>query len=96
MKKLLKQRPSVSTWLGLLVVAIAIANELRKPTQARTWHDRLFGFVPYDLRFPTWERLKLAVWNTQSDSLLVPQAFGVGWNVNLRGVLKRVGLVGSR
>ncbi len=80
-------------WLWLIIVAVAIANELRKPAGERTWHDRLFGFLPYDFRRPTFERLKQTVWNTGSDRILVPQVFGIGWSVNLHGLLTRLGLL---
>ena len=80
-------------WLWLLIVAVAVANELRKPAAARQWHDRLGGVVPYDFRPPTWARVKQAVWNPASDKILVPQVFGIGWSINVGGLLRRVGLV---
>lgn len=80
-------------WLWLLVVAAALANELRKPSAERTWHDRLLGFLPYDFRPPTFQRVKETIWNPQNDRILVPQVFGVGWSVNLGGLLKRLGLI---
>ena len=86
-----KKKPGKS--IGLLLIALAIANELRKPSEERTWHDRLFGVLPYDFRFPTWTRLKQTLWNPQSDRIFVPQVFGVGWSVNLGGLLRRTGLV---
>ena len=81
-------------WIALAIVAAAIGNELRKPAPERAWHDRLFGFVPYDFRRPTFRRFKDTVWNTNSDRVLVPQVFGVGWSVNLGGLLRRAGVVG--
>lgn len=82
-----------SKWIGLLLIAVAIANELRKAPEERTWHDRLFGVLPYDFRFPTWTRLKQTFWSPASDRIFVPQVFGVGWSVNVGGLLHRAGLI---
>jgi hypothetical protein len=82
-------------WLGLLIVAAAIANEFRKAPEERTWHDRLFGVLPYDFRMPTLARFKETLWNPRSDRIFVPQVFGVGWSVNLGGLLHRMGVVGG-
>ena len=65
-----------------LVVA-AVATELSKPALERTWEGRLFGVVPYDFRPPTWQRIKEAYWNPESDRLFSDRVFGVGWAVNL-------------
>ncbi len=65
-----------------LVVA-AVATELRKPEEERTWHGRVGGVVPYDFRPPTWERIRSAYWNPHSDHLFSDRVFGVGWAVNL-------------
>ena len=83
-------------WLGLLLVAAAIANELRKPVGERTWHDRLLGVLPYDVRPPTLARVKQTLWDPQNERILVPQAFGVGWSLNVGGLLQRLGLLRSR
>src|SRR5713226_84093 len=65
-----------------LVVA-AVATELSKPEPERTWEGRVFGVVPYDFRPPTWERIRNAYWNPDSDRLFSDRVFGVGWAVNL-------------
>ncbi len=80
-------------WLGLLMVAAASANELRKPATQRTWHDRLFGVLPYDLRPPTLARVKQTLWDPRNERILVPQAFGIGWSINVGGLVKRLGLL---
>src|SRR5256885_13621736 len=67
--------------VGLVVAAIA--TELAKPEPERTWHGRVFGLVPYDFRPPTWQRIREAYWNPQSDQLFSDRVFGVGWAVNL-------------
>jgi hypothetical protein len=88
-----KKNKRSGKWIGPLLIAVAIANELRKSPEERTWHDRLFGVLPYDLRFPTWTRLKQTFWNPTSERILVPKAFGVGWSLNVGGLLHRAGLV---
>ena len=65
-----------------LVVA-AVATELAKPEPERTWEGRVFGVVPYDFRPPTWQRIRDAYWNPESDRLFSDRVFGVGWAVNL-------------
>jgi hypothetical protein len=67
--------------VGLVVAAVA--TELSKPEDERTWHGRVGGVVPYDFRPPTWERIRSAYWNPNSDSLFSDRVFGVGWAVNL-------------
>jgi len=72
--------------LRLAVVALvvaAVATELSKPEEERTWHGRVMGVVPYDFRPPTWERVRSAYWNPDSDRLFSDRVFGVGWAVNL-------------
>jgi hypothetical protein len=65
-----------------LVVA-AVATELTKPPQDRTWQGKVIGVVPYDFRPPTWQRIRDAYWNPESESLFSDRVFGVGWAVNL-------------
>lgn len=65
------------------LVAAAVATELGKPAPERTWHGKVGGVVPYDFRPPTWQRIRDAYWNPQSDHLFSDRVFGVGWAVNL-------------
>src|SRR6266508_4878166 len=67
--------------VGLVVAAVA--TELAKPESERTWHGRVGGVVPYDFRPPTWERIRAAYWNPESDRLFSDRVFGVGWAINL-------------
>ena len=87
------------TAFGLVVAAVA--TELAKPESERTWEGKVFGLVPYDFRPPTWQRIRDAYWNPNSDRLFSDRAFGVGWAVNLHraktlmeGAFER--LMGSR
>ena len=69
--------------------AAAVVQELRKPAGERTWTGKVGGFVPYDLRWPvTADRVMQSVWNTDSDDLITPHAFGVGWSVNFAKVVQ--------
>jgi hypothetical protein len=68
------------------LLAGAVVTELRKPAEQRTWHGRVVGVVPYDLRPPTLARFRNALWNPDNPSLLAPHPFGVGWTVNLARV----------
>ena len=69
--------------IGLVLLIASIIRELRLPKQERTWHGVVFGKVPYDLRPPTFSRLKAVIWNPHNPHMVVPTAFGVGWTVNL-------------
>ena len=69
------------TVFGLVVAAVA--SELAKPEAERTWQGRVFGIVPYDFRPPTWERIRTAYWNPDSDRLFSDRVFGIGWALNL-------------
>jgi hypothetical protein len=90
----LRREASAFGWLiraliGGAVVA-AIYKELQLPPEQRTWHGRLFGFVPYDFRLPSPRRLARAWWDPGSDRLFNDQPFGVGWTVNLPIALRTI------
>ena len=78
-----------------LVVA-AVVTELRKPEEERTWNGRLGGVVPYDFRPPTWDRIRNAYWNPNSDELFSDRVFGVGWAVNLHRAKELLEMVFDR
>jgi len=65
-------------------------KELRTPSEDRHWHGVVAGFVPYDFRAPTFARFKDRVWAPDSESLVNPQPFGVGWTVNVGRVVALV------
>ena len=75
------------------VVCAAVLRELNQPASDRTWHGRVLGFVPYDFRTPTPEKVKDEFWNPESDTILAPHAFGVGWGVNFGAIAKKLDLV---
>jgi Family of unknown function (DUF5808) len=72
-----------------LVVA-AVVKELRTPSEERTWHGVVAGFVPYDFRFPTVARLREQIWAPEDEHLLKAHPFGVGWTINLGRVVALV------
>ena len=72
------------------LVAAAIYKELQLPADKRTWHGRLFDFVPYDFRMPTPRKLVNAFWNPDSGTIFSEQPFGVGWTVNVGALLPAV------
>jgi hypothetical protein len=45
--------------------------------------------VPYDWRRPTIERYKSRLWNPADPRLVVPRAFGWGWDLNFARLLRR-------
>ncbi len=81
---------NLARFVGLALLLASVVRELRLPKAERTWHGVLFGKVPYDLRPPTFARLKAALWNPQSSRVVVPTALGVGWTVNLAALRDRL------
>jgi hypothetical protein len=79
-------------FIGLLLVVLAILDQLGRRPEDRDWHGRVLGF-PYDFRMPTVERLKARVWNPDDERILVPHVFGVGWTVNLYQLKRRAQLL---
>lgn len=72
------------------VTVAAVVQELRKPEEEREWHGTVAGFVPYDFRAPTFDRLRDAWWNPESEQLFTDRVFGVGWAVNLARVAELI------
>lgn len=64
------------------LLAAAVARELGKPADQRTWHGSVAG-IPYDFRPPTVEKVSRAFWNPDDPRLFTPHVFGMGWAVNL-------------
>lgn len=79
--------------IGGLLLAWAVADQLMRPADLRTWHGRLGGIVPYDLRPPSFDRLQAAYWDPNNPHLFTGKSFGVGWGINLPvllGLVRRV------
>lgn len=69
--------------VGVALAVAAVVKELRKPSDERTWHGVVAGFVPYELRPPTIARFRERVWDPDAEHVLGPRVFGVGWTLNL-------------
>ena len=80
-------------WTAIALAALAIVEQLGRPSAERTWEGTVVGFVPYDFRLPTIERARSRWWNPGESRLFVPQVFGVGWTIN---VARLVGLARDR
>lgn len=48
--------------------------------------------IPYDWRRPTRERFKSRLWNVEDQRLVVPRAFGWGYDVNFAELTRRLRL----
>ena len=71
----------------------AVLQELEKPREERKWHGKIAGFVPYDFRLPTLERLKESYWNSYEHRVFTPRVFGVGWGINLHALLENLRII---
>jgi len=74
--------------LGLL--GAAVVTELRKPQDERAWHGKLGGFVPYELRRPTLQRVRETYWAPADEHIFKPTVWGVGWTLNLGRVAQMI------
>lgn len=74
--------------LGMGLTAAAVYQELQKLPEERTWHGRVAGFVPYDFRPPTLERLREAYWNPDDPRFLTDRVLGIGWGINFYSLLQ--------
>ena len=86
-----KPKPKIRSVVRVATMALtatAVVQELRKPAGQRTWHGQVGGLVPYDFRRPTLERVRGALWNPDSERLVTPQVFGVGWTLNVGRLLR--------
>ena len=72
--------------LGIGMVVAAVTKELRLPREEREWHGTI-GPVPYDFRVPTLARVRERVWARDSTKVFVPTLFGVGWTLNIGGII---------
>ncbi len=86
-KTILTPTNIMSSTLLVILVVLALREQLRLPPEERTWHGRIAGRIPYDFRLPTAERIRATFWNKDTAELLVPHAFGIGWTLNLYPLL---------
>ena len=72
--------------LTLIYVAVAIKQQLQRPPEERTWYGTIAG-IPYDFRIPTGDRIRAAYWNKDTSKIFLPQAFGIGWAINMYPII---------
>jgi hypothetical protein len=81
-------------WVGrtifVVLLGAAVFTELRKPQEERTWHGKLAGFIPYELRPPTLERVRETYWAPTDEHVLKPPVWGVGWALNVGRVVEMI------
>ena len=78
----------------ITITLAAVCQELEKPKEERNWHGRV-GFIPYDFRLPTIERIKEGYWNADSTKIFSPEVWGVGWAINFHAILEKMRLIGE-
>jgi hypothetical protein len=75
----------VQQLIRLVTIALAVTavvKEMRTPPADRTWHGVVARYVPYDLRAPTVARVRERMWSPESEHLINPRVFGIGWTLN--------------
>jgi hypothetical protein len=85
-KKILSPRNIIGIILLLFFVGAAIVQQLQRPPEERTWYGKIAG-IPYDFRLPTVERIRDTFWNKNTSKIFLPQAFGIGWSINLYPII---------
>ena len=90
-----KDRKKNNKWFkrtvaGIPLLAWAVITELRKPEGERTWHGKLAGVVPYELRPPTLERVRETYWAPTDEHVFKPPVWGVGWALNVGRVVELI------
>ena len=78
----------------ITVTLAAVCQELEKPKEERTWQGKV-GFIPYDFRIPTLQRLKEGYWNSDSTGIFSSEVFGVGWAINFYALLEKMRIIGE-
>lgn len=76
----------------ITIALAAVCQEMEKPKEERHWHGKL-GFIPYDFRLPTLERIRDAYWNPESDRVISNEVFGIGWAVNFHALLEKMRVI---
>ena len=49
--------------------------------------------MPYDVRVPTTERIRLRWWNPTDPRIWMPRAWGIGWDLNYGALAVKLGLI---
>lgn len=79
---------------AITVTLAAVCQELEKTKEERQWHGRV-GFIPYDFRIPTIEKIKELWWNPDDSRIIAPPVWGIGWGINLFALFERMRIIGE-
>lgn len=79
---------------AITITIAAVCQELEKPKEERHWYGKL-GFIPYDFRIPTIERLKETYWNPDDSRIFTPEVFGIGWAINFFTLMEKLRIIGE-
>lgn len=79
---------------AIAITIAAVCQELEKPKKEREWHGKV-GFIPYDFRPPTMERLKESYWNPDSSQVFTREVLGIGWAINFYALMEKLRLIGE-
>lgn len=85
-KKLFSPINIILSVLFVVYVAIAVKQQLQRSPEERTWYGKIAG-IPYDFRLPTVERIRNTFWNKDTSQIFLPQAFGIGWSINMYPII---------
>ena len=85
-KKILSPVNIIFGLLFVTYVVVAVVQQLQRPPEERTWYGKIAG-IPYDFRLPTVERIRNTFWNKDTSQIFLPQAFGIGWSINLYPII---------
>ena len=77
----------------ITIALVAVCQELEKPREERHWHGKIAGFIPYDFRLPTWEKVKETYWNPYESRIFIPEVFGIGWAINFYALLENLRVI---
>lgn len=76
----------------ITVTVAAVCQEMEKPKEERQWHGKV-GFIPYDFRLPTLQRIREAYWNTEDTRIFTSKAIGIGWGINFFALLEKMRII---
>jgi len=62
------------------------------PDEGEPGSGRILG-MPYDVRMPTAERLRLRWWNPADPRVFMPRAWGIGWDLNFGALAVKCRLI---
>ena len=63
----------LAKWVAIGLTVAAVVQELRTPADEREWNGTVAGFVPYDFRMPTQDRVRERLWNPESPRVFSPK-----------------------